>query len=65
MQMADIMVSEGYLKAGYNIVSLDDCWLDHKRSENGQLQADATRFPKGIKALADYVSSCDAGVLIL
>ncbi len=54
--MADIMVSEGYLDAGYNIVSLDDCWLDHNRSESGKLQADASRFPSGIKALADYVS---------
>jgi hypothetical protein len=56
MKMADIMVSEGYLSAGYNIISLDDCWLDHNRSESGQLQADASRFPNGIKALADYVS---------
>jgi hypothetical protein len=56
MKMADIMVSEGYLSAGYNIISLDDCWLDHNRSESGQLQADASRFPSGIKALADYVS---------
>nr|CAH0113308.1 unnamed protein product [Daphnia galeata] len=57
MKMADIMVSEGYLSAGYNIISLDDCWLDHNRSESGQLQADASRFPNGIKALADYVHS--------
>lgn len=56
MNMADLMVSEGYLSAGYNIISLDDCWLSHNRSESGQLQADANRFPNGIKALADYVS---------
>lgn len=55
MKMADLMVSEGYLAAGYNILSLDDCWLDHKRSASGQLQADSSRFPSGIKALADYV----------
>lgn len=54
--MADLMVSEGYLSSGYNIISLDDCWLSHNRSQSGQLQADATRFPNGIKALADYVS---------
>lgn len=56
MQMADVMASEGYLDAGYNIISLDDCWLDHNRSSSGELQADASRFPSGIKALSDYVS---------
>jgi len=55
MKMADLMVSEGYLEAGYNIISLDDCWLDHKRSSTGKLQSDPSRFPSGIKALADYV----------
>jgi len=55
--MADLMVTEGYLNAGYNILSLDDCWLDHKRSATGRLQSDPTRFPSGIKALADYVHS--------
>jgi len=55
MKMADLMVTEGYLNAGYNILSLDDCWLDHKRSATGRLQSDPTRFPSGIKALADYV----------
>ncbi|KAI9553546.1 hypothetical protein GHT06_021464 [Daphnia sinensis] len=57
MKMADLMVSEGYLSAGYNIISLDDCWLSHNRSKSGQLQADPNRFPNGIKALADYVHS--------
>ena len=54
--MAAIKVSEGYLSTGFNIISLDECCLDHNRSESGQLQADASRFPSGIKALADYVS---------
>ena len=55
-EMADIMVSEGYLAAGYNMISLDDCWLDKRRSPEGKLQADPIRFPSGIRALADYVS---------
>ena len=58
MQMADLMVTEGYLDAGYNLVSLDDCWPDKKRSSDGKLQSDPIRFPSGIKALADYVSPC-------
>ena len=56
MEMADIMVAEGYAKAGYNLISLDDCWLDKKRGPDGQLRADPERFPSGIRALADYVS---------
>lgn len=55
MKMADLMASEGYLDAGYDIISLDDCWLAHNRSEEGKLQPDAKRFPSGIKRLADYV----------
>lgn len=56
MQMADLIVSEGYLDAGYDFISLDDCWSSLQRSADGQLQADPIRFPSGIKALADYVS---------
>ena len=55
MQMADIMASEGYLEAGYSMVSLDDCWLARERDADGKLQPDSDRFPSGIAALADYV----------
>lgn len=60
MVMADLMVSEGYRDAGYDIVSLDDCWPDHSRDANGRLQPDPIRFPSGIPALAQYVSSSHA-----
>lgn len=56
MEMADLIVSEGYLDAGYDFISLDDCWSSLQRNANGQLQSDPIRFPSGIKALADYVS---------
>ena len=49
------MVSEGYLAAGYNFISLDDCWMDKKRGPDGKLRADPERFPSGIKVLSDYV----------
>ncbi|XP_044727595.1 alpha-N-acetylgalactosaminidase-like [Chrysoperla carnea] len=52
---ADLMVSEGFLDAGYEYVIIDDCWLANERDENGRLQPDPERFPSGIKALADYV----------
>ena len=55
--MADLMVSDGYKDAGYEYVNIDDCWLAKERAADGQLQADPDRFPNGIKALADYVSS--------
>jgi hypothetical protein len=52
---ADAMVTHGFLAAGYNYISIDDCWMDKQRDGQGQLQPDPKRFPSGIKALADYV----------
>ena len=52
---AEMMVKKGYLSVGYEYVIVDDCWLDHKRDDGGQLQPDPERFPSGIKNLADYV----------
>ncbi|XP_025407951.1 alpha-N-acetylgalactosaminidase-like [Sipha flava] len=54
---ADLLVSEGYDKFGYNYVVIDDCWMQTNRTADGKLQADKKRFPNGIKALADYVHS--------
>lgn len=56
MKMADIMVKEGYLAAGYEYVAIDDCWMALTRDANSNLVPDPDRFPSGIKALADYVS---------
>lgn len=57
MQMADVMVSEGWKDAGYEYVCIDDCWLAPTRDIHNKLQADPKRFPMGIKKLADYVHS--------
>ncbi|MDQ2848831.1 MAG: NPCBM/NEW2 domain-containing protein, partial [Actinomycetota bacterium] len=54
-QTADTMVSSGMKAAGYNYVNLDDCWLAKTRAADGSLQADPTKFPGGIKAVANYV----------
>ncbi|WP_266172061.1 glycoside hydrolase family 27 protein [Dyella subtropica] len=51
---ADAMVSSGMKDAGYRYVVIDDCWHG-ERDANGDIQADAKRFPSGIKALADYI----------
>ena len=55
--MADLVVSDGYHDVGYTYVNVDDCWLSHERDRRGRLQADPLRFPSGMGALADYVSS--------
>ena len=55
--MADLIVSDGYREVGYSYINVDDCWLAHTRDRHGRLQADAQRFPSGMKSLADYVHS--------
>ena len=55
-EMADAMVSSGMQAAGYQYVNIDDCW-QVSRDASGTIVADPTRFPSGIKALADYVHS--------
>lgn len=54
--IADAMVNEGLLDAGYKYLNLDDCWHG-ERDVNGFIQCDPVRFPSGIKSLADYVHS--------
>ncbi len=56
-QMADLMVDNGYLAAGYEYLVIDDCWSLRQRDENGLLVPDPAKFPHGMKALADYVHS--------
>jgi len=53
-EIADAMVSSGLKAAGYQYVNIDDCW-QVSRDAQGNIVADPTRFPSGIKALADYV----------
>jgi alpha-galactosidase len=55
-EMADAMVSSGLKAAGYQYVNIDDCW-QVSRDAQGNIVADPTRFPGGIKVLADYVHS--------
>ena len=54
-QIADMMVEDGYLHAGYNYLSIDDCWMDENRDSNNKLQADYRKFSNGMKGLPDYV----------
>jgi alpha-galactosidase len=53
---ADAMLASGLKAAGYQYVVIDDCWHG-ERDKDGFIQADAKRFPGGMKKLADYVHS--------
>ncbi|MBM3906588.1 MAG: glycoside hydrolase family 27 protein [Gemmatimonadetes bacterium] len=53
-ETADAMVATGMRDAGYQYVTIDDCW-QVARAVDGTIIADSTRFPRGMKALADYV----------
>uniref|UniRef100_A0A914MLR3 Alpha-galactosidase n=1 Tax=Meloidogyne incognita TaxID=6306 RepID=A0A914MLR3_MELIC len=53
--MADKLVEGGYRDAGYVSVHIDDCWEARDRDSNGRLVANQTRFPSGIKSLAEYM----------
>src|SRR5579859_505488 len=55
-ETAEAMVSSGMKAAGYHYVNIDDCW-QVSRDANGTIVADPSRFPAGIKAVADYVHS--------
>jgi alpha-galactosidase len=60
---ADTMAADGMKDAGYQYVILDDCWqvgvtaTETGRDPEGNILVDKTKFPSGIKALADYIHS--------
>ena len=55
-ETADAMATNGMKAAGYQYVNIDDLWQG-ERDADGNITADKTRFPSGIKALAGYVHS--------
>lgn len=48
------MVELGLRDAGYDYVILDDCWSDGRYS-NGSLKPDFSKFPNGMKHVADQI----------
>ena len=56
-EMADLMASQGYRKAGYEYLVIDDCWSLRERGKDGRIVPDPEKFPHGMKAVADYVHS--------
>lgn len=55
-EIADAMVSSGMKDAGYEYIVIDDCW-QIARDSAGNIVPDSTRFPSGMKNLADYIHS--------
>lgn len=53
--MADRMVEDGYLEAGYEYLVIDDCWSLKQRDADGNLVPDPEKFPHGMKWVSDYV----------
>lgn len=54
-ETADAIVSSGLRDAGYDVVTLDDCWSSSGRDDSGNLTNDPTKFPSGMKAIGDYI----------
>ena len=53
--IADAMVSTGMQAAGYQYINIDDMWQATARDASGNILPNASKFPNGMKALADYV----------
>src|ERR1700675_3143397 len=54
--MADAVVKSGMKDAGHVYVNIDDCW-QVSRDASGNIVSDAQRFPRGMKAVGDYIHS--------
>ena len=55
---ADALVASGLAAAGYKIETIDCTWIASgrgSRDANGNLIVNSTRWPSGMKAVADYV----------
>jgi alpha-galactosidase len=61
-ETADQLVALGLAKAGYTNLNIDDCWQAHRALDsngryNGTILAEPSRFPSGIKGIADHAHS--------
>jgi alpha-galactosidase len=54
MKMADAMKNSRMAEEGYKYIVLDDCW-QAGRDRFGDMVADRSRFPHGMRFLADYI----------
>lgn len=54
-QAAKWLIATGLRDAGYRYVVVDDCWYDPNRTANGNLQANPSTFPDGMRALGAWL----------
>ena len=54
---ADALVSSGLQAAGYQYVNIDEGWWQGTRDGSGNITIDATEWPGGMQAIADYIHS--------
>jgi len=54
IDMADAMTANGMKAAGYEYIVIDDLWVGGRDKKN-RLFPDTSRFPHGMKYVADYV----------
>lgn len=57
IEIIDAIASNGLQEAGYQYVVVDGGWRDTVLGPGGELRADAKKFPRGMKYLADYAHS--------
>lgn len=55
LQTADAMIANGMRDLGYQYINIDDFWQLPERGKDGHIQIDKTKFPRGIKYVADYL----------
>lgn len=51
------MVSTGLASTGFRQINIDSGYLNRKRDSQGQMVPNSTKFPSGMRALADYLAS--------
>jgi alpha-galactosidase len=56
-ETADLLVSSGLAAKGYKYLNLDDCWQIDRHVTTNEIVPDATKFPSGMAAMAEYVHS--------
>ncbi len=57
-ESAEAMVDNGFLDAGYQYLVIDDAWQEKQRDPvTHKLVENKERFPRGMKALSDFVHS--------
>ena len=54
---ADAMVSKGFRACGYNHINIDDGFFGGRNTTTGELLIHPSRFPNGLKVVADYIHS--------